>query len=140
MALNERTIAKPLSGGEIIEAIIVKVRDTLRRDCFLANHIAYDSYSLTGSLRVQFQKTNTAIKETTVHVRGSGGEESDQPMEAAEVEVSDEPKPPNDVRVESGQGVPTLATKPSGSVEEKRVKYAIPEKPKVTTKKALTTK
>ncbi|HKM83871.1 MAG TPA: hypothetical protein VJY15_23310 [Candidatus Acidoferrum sp.] len=142
MAGNERTIAKPLSGGEVMEAIIFKIRDALKRDCYLAPHIAYDSYSFQAEIRVQFQKTNTSIKETTVHTRGKAGDVSDQPMESADVKTSDEPKPPNELREETGQGIPTIITKPQGGVEEKKVKYAIPEpgKTKVTTKKALTTK
>lgn len=139
---NEKTLAKPLSGEEVMEAITFKIRDAMRRDCFLAPHIAYDSYSFQATVRVQFQKTGTAIKETSVTTRGKGGDETDEPIEAVDVEVSDEPKPPNDVRVETGQGVPTHVTKPSGGVEEKKVKYATPQPgaPKTTTRKALITK
>jgi hypothetical protein len=134
---NEKTLAKPLSGGEIIEAIVSKIRQQMQRDCFLAPHIAYASFSFQATVRVQFQNTGTAIKETMVTSTGLGGEVSNADMESAEVEVSDEPKPPNDVRVESGQGVPALVTKPTGGVEEKKIKYAPPNKPATTTKKAL---
>jgi hypothetical protein len=142
MAQNERTMAKPLSGAECADAITFKIRDALSRDCFLAPHIAYDSYSFQADIRVQFQKTGTAIKETTIRTHGKEGEVSDQPMESVDVNVTDTPKPPNEVREETGQGIPTMVTKPTGGVEEKRVKYAIPQPgaPKTTTRKALQTK
>ena len=139
---NEKTIAKPLSGQEVLDAIIFKIREQMRRDCFLASHIAYDSYSFQGTIRIQFQKTGTAIKETNITARGKGGEQSDRQMESVDVEVSDEPKPPNEVREETGQGIPALVTKPTGGVEEKKLKYQIPDpgKTKTTSRKALQTK
>jgi hypothetical protein len=137
---QERTLAKPLAGNEIIRAIVQKIEAQLQRDCFLAPHIAYASFSFQATIRVQFQNTGTSIKETHVSAGGGGGEITNEEMQSTEVEVSDEPKPPNDVRVETGQGVPALVTKPTGGVEEKKIKYQQRPPTQTTTKKALTTK
>ena len=123
MPLNERTLAKPLSGAEIREAIIHKLREQMQRDCFLAPHIAYASFSFQLKLDVQFQNTGTSIKETTIRATDAGGEVIAADMEHAELAVSGEPQPPNEVRVETGQGVPTVVQKPQGGIEERKVKY-----------------
>ena len=133
----ERTLAKPLSGAEILEAMVTKIRHALSRDCFLSPHLAYASYSFQADIRFQFQHTGTAIKESQVHVTGQGGEVTTAEMESIDIHVSDEPKPPNEVRVETGQGVPTQVVKPQGGVEEKKVRYDVKNLPKKTTAVAL---
>lgn len=131
----EKTLAKPLAGSEIIEAIVSKIRSQLSRDCFLAPHIAYGSFAFQADIRIQFQNTQTAIKETRVPVNGTGGDVNESEMKAADVHVEAEPQPPNQVRVETGQGVPALVAKPTGGVQEKKIKYA--NRPQTTTKAAL---
>lgn len=139
--MAERTIVKPLSGDEIIESIVTKIRSQLARDCFLNPHLAYASFSYQAEIRVQFQNTGTAIKETYARASGQGGDEQDDiDTESIDVSVSEVPKSPNDVRVEAGIGVPVLATKPSGGIQEKRVKYDPKGAPAKTARKALAQK
>lgn len=119
---NERTLAKPLSGTEIIEAIVSLVRTALQRDCFLAPHMAYPSFSVQGKLDIQFQ--GTRIVGTVAHVKDAAGEQSPHvPVSNASVEFSENPKPPNEVRRETEQPVPVQVKTPSGRIEERRVKY-----------------
>jgi hypothetical protein len=134
---GEKTLAKPLSGSEIVEAILFRIRERLGKDCFLAPHIAYGSFSFQAEIRVQFQNTGTAIKETFVRANDQGGDVTEAEMRSFDVTVTDEPKAPNEVRVETGQGVPTIVTKPQGGIEEKRVKYDPKNLPKQGAKKAL---
>lgn len=132
----ERTLNKPLSGPEIIESIVSDIRKTLERDCFLAPHMAYPSYSCDGQLNIKFQ--GTAVKSSTAYVRASTGEpDPSLPIQEETVSVDVEPKPPNEVRRESGQAVPVLAKTATGKLEEKAVKYAPKGKPKTTTKGAM---
>lgn len=134
----ERTVAKPLSGAEVVEAIVHRIRQQLQRDCFLAGHLAYASFSMQAQIRVQFQNTGTAIKETTVHANEQGGQVTDAEMKSVDVDVTSEPQPPNQARIETGQGVPAVVTRPQGGVEEKKLKYGNP--PMKTSKGALAAK
>ena len=132
----ERTLNKPLSGPEIIESIVADVRRTLQQDCFLAPHMAYPAYSCSGELKIQFQ--GTAVKSATAYIRGAAGEmDPGAETENITVPVEVEPKPPNEVRRESGQAVPTLAKTATGKLEERKVKYAPKAKPQQTSKGAL---
>lgn len=121
MPLAERTLAKPLSGTEVIEAIVTSIRRQLSKDCYLAPHMAYGSYSFQADLQIQFQASR--ITGTQTHVTGGEGELDPEKTESANISISDEPKPPNEVRVDSGQPVPTLTKTPAGRVEERAVKY-----------------
>ena len=60
--------------------------------------------------------------------REPGGEVvADLPEEMETVAVSGVEKPPNQVRLEAGLGIPVAVKDASGKVEEKRVKYADPQ-------------
>jgi hypothetical protein len=123
---NERTLAKPLSGLEVIEAIVSTVRTQLQKDCFLAPHMAYPSYSFTAKIDIQFQ--GSRIAGTTAHVKDAAGERVPNLPETTEsVELSESPKPPNEVRRDTNQGVPVQVKTPSGRLEEKKVRYARPK-------------
>src|ERR1700752_4566100 len=99
MSTAERTLARPLSGSEIRTAVIHQIEAALARDCFLTGHLAYASFSFQAEIRVQFQHTGTSIKDTMVRANGQGGEVTDAEMESIDISVSDNPKPPNEVRV-----------------------------------------
>lgn len=125
----ERTLARPLSGEEVIEAIGAKIKEQLRRDCFLAPHMAYGSFSFTAKIEIKFQGSRIEGTQATV----SGGEgvlTPDVPTTEVHSTASAEPQPPNEVRRETGQGVPVVTKGPSGRLEEKRVKYERQGKPK----------
>lgn len=125
-----------------LETIAERIRAQMRRDCYLNPIISYATYSSETEVRVQyqpgveffsfqstskinFQNTGTSIKETFVRVTGALGETADNvDMQSVDVKVVDEPRPPNQVRVESHQDVPVIVPKKQGGVEEKRVRYA----------------
>lgn len=177
MPLAEKTIAKPLSGVEVVEAIIAgvkqgfrkqaprfpvkysenildRLRAQMKRDCFLTPHMAYGTYSADTTIRIQYQQaedigqshyafqaecavkfenTGTAVKSTLVRFAGFSGElREDIDMEPLEIHVLDEPRPPNQVRIDSHQGVPALTQTPQGRTEERHIRYA-PRKPKEAT-------
>lgn len=129
--MNEKTIVKPLSGSEIIDAIVNQVgnevRAKLKRDCFLAAHLAYAGFrfELRGSLVIEFQ--NTEMKSTaslSADVKDGELTEGETQTEVAEAHLVREPSPPNEVRIENDIPVPVLKTNPQGKVEEGRVRYA----------------
>lgn len=126
---TERAIAKPLSGTEVIEAITTRLKEQLGRDCYLSPHMAYGAFSFKCTIDIKFQASR--IEGTSTAVSGSLGEEdTEQAIETSTIEVSDEPKPPNEVRRETGQDVPVLTKTPQGRLEERRVKYERKGSPK----------
>ena len=137
---TERVLAKPLSGAEVIEAVVVRIREQLQKDCFLSPHMAYGSYSFTCNIDIQFQGSRIAGTHATVRGEQSVADAPQTEKESQQVTISDEPKPPNEVRRETGQEVPVLAKTPQGRLEERRVRYERKTggKPKVTSHSALT--
>jgi hypothetical protein len=129
--MNEKIIVKPLSGQEIIDAVVNQVstelRTKLKRDCFLSSHLAYAGYrlELRGSLLIEFQNT-TLKSNASLSTNVADGEliPGETQCEVAEVNLVKEPAPPNEVRVENDLPVPALKTNPQGKVEETRIKYA----------------
>jgi hypothetical protein len=54
-AMNAQGINRPLSGQEVKDAIITKIRKGLEKDCFLAPHLAYGAFSMHFTLELQFR-------------------------------------------------------------------------------------
>ena len=124
--MSEITIAQPLSGEEVIEAILVKVRKMLRDDCFLSPNSAYESFEADIAVKVKMldigRMPEVAIQahvasDTPVNENGE-----DFALNAAEAHLST--TPPNQVRVESGQAIPTLVETAEGKKDIRPVKYA----------------
>lgn len=92
MALTEKTIAKPLSGHEVVDAIIhglrvavrkqapkvpstamnivaERLKTQMRRDCYLNNIISYSVYSSETTARISFQPVNPAFFEFSATIK-----------------------------------------------------------------------
>ena len=136
---TERVLAKPLSGTEVVEAIVTRIKEQLQKDCFLAPHMAYPAFSFKCELDIQFQASRIAGTHATVTSAAAVVDLAPGAQESQQVTISDEPKPPNEVRRETGQEVPVLTKTPQGRLEERKVRYERKGgKPKVTTHGALT--
>lgn len=122
---NEVAVPEPLSGTEVIEAIVEKVRRMLARDCFLSPVAAYEHFS--GKIHIEITAIDCgreAKVETEVAVNlGRSLEESQEGAYDVESEEVIEPEAPNVVRRETGQSVPVVTTDSGGKSEVKRVKY-----------------
>jgi hypothetical protein len=125
--MAERTLPKALSGAEITEAVIAKLRASMRNDCRLQPHMAYGSFSVKVRVDLKFQDPNGHGDTQTAHEAVVEEGELEPDAFPLTVEFEDEPKPPNQVRMETGLGIPTLVTSPGGKVEEKKVTYRDPE-------------
>jgi|ERR1700687_1046343 len=104
----EKTIALPLSGEEIRLAILDKIGEALAKDCYLHPAAAYDFFSgkITIELRCNDMGREDVVK---VNVKLAQGDPPPEEPEAVKVELKIDPEPPNQVRIETGQGVPTAA-------------------------------
>jgi len=125
---NEVAVPEPLSGTEVIEAIVFKVREQLRRDCYLSPNSAYEYF-----------KAKIRIEIAAIDCGNERGVKADIDVELREqpeiadlqTETSDEivdRMPPNVVRRETEQPVPVVTQDAVGKQEQRRVKYARTEK------------
>jgi hypothetical protein len=122
---NEVSVPEPLSGTEVIEAIVYKVREQLRRDCFLSPNSAYEYFS--GRIRIEIQAIDCGRQadvqtEVNVSLGPLPGDNSD-PVEETSSDEDIPADPPNVVRRETQQSVPVVTTDSSGKAEVKRVNY-----------------
>lgn len=127
--MPETTINTQLSGTEVIEAIVDNVRSKLQRDCFLNANSAYDFFKARILIDIDLHDmgTDVPVKSVVEVVHG------DRPEDETEVQTNHasvivEEAPPNDVRVQTGQGVPTLVTDVSGKQELTRIRYGRPKR------------
>lgn len=118
---SEKVLTPPLSATEIEEAILDSVRLAIRRDCNLAPGNAYGTFSahITGKILLYDMGTEYVVNleaKSNVGQMTEGGKES-------EIEITMNEKPPNAVRVESGQGVPVSVRNAQGKNETRYVRY-----------------
>jgi len=122
---NEVSVPEPLSGTEVIEAIVYKVREQLRRDCFLSPNSAYEYFS--GRIRIEIKAIDCgrqADVDTEVNVDlGKLTEDNIDNVDASQSDENIDPDAPNVVRRETQQSVPVVTTDSSGKAETKRVNY-----------------
>ena len=118
--MNEITIAQPLSGEEVVEAILCRVKETLRKDCYLNPNAAYEAF--TADIRVEVRlKDCGRMPEVNSRIRVASEKpvDEDAALIAAEAHLGE--APPNQVRMESNQGIPTLVQTAEGKSEVKNV-------------------
>jgi hypothetical protein len=105
---TETTIPSPLSGAEIKTAILDKISQALDRDCYLHPASAYDFFSGTVTIDLSLSDMGTESKVRTGVLVQQGTVPVDLTNAThSETTVKFEKEPPNQVRVESGQAVPT---------------------------------
>ena len=112
--MAEKTIALPLSGDEIRLALLDMVDRALRNDCFLHPAASYDFFvgKITIDVRFNDMGREDAYKATETLKGGTEPPDSD----GTTVSIDIEKKPPNQMRIETNQPVPTESGK--------KIKYA----------------
>lgn len=122
--MNETTFAKPLSGPEIIEAVIYKIRENLQKNCLLAPHSGYGAFSFDATVKINFNNPTSHIKDAMGFAKGGDGDFDENAENVGEtVTIHGDEEPPNQVRRDTEQGVPAMVKTPQGGTEEKRLKY-----------------
>lgn len=128
----ERVIAAPLSGEEIVEAVLDRVRKQLLTDCNLNPVFAYEAFE--GRIRIDLRMTDCGrIPEIEIDETVKVGAAIDPNDPDAALGLSDQEfgkEPPNTVRQTSGQPVPVLVEDSQGRKEIKKIQYAKPGKAK----------
>lgn len=123
----DRTLALPLSGEEVIEAIVSKVRDRLRLDCYLNSTCAYEAFSAEIAVKL---KLNDSGRESLVDqlIKSSAGNLLETSTDETDDSFLIDEAAPNEVRVDTNQPVPMLTTDAQGKPEIKRVSYRRPQR------------
>lgn len=123
--MGEKTLNLPLSGEEVLEALTQQIRSHLRRDCFLGPTTAYQFFEAKITLAVKLHDVGRIAEVNTEVVSkiGQPPENPDEFLEQFDSEFEIPKAPPNEVREETEQPIPTLATE-KGKPEIKKVKYA----------------
>ena len=121
--MAEETIAQPLSGEEIVNRVMHAVKQKLHGDCNLNPVFAYDWFMAKVKVELWASDSGREV-EVKVETTDKAGEviEQDQWLKQAEAQIGK--APPNQVRQESGQGIPTKVTDNEGRERLERVKYA----------------
>lgn len=120
--MAEQTLNNPLSGGEVVEAILDKIRASLRLDCHLNPNSAYDWFSAEVTIKLDMHDAGAHIKGDYTAKATEGNQVADAQHVEADFHI--DPAPPNEVRVETGQPVPTLTKDEQGNDVVKGVRYS----------------
>ena len=123
--MSEMTIAQPLSGEEIIESLLDKLRQKLRQDCFLSPMMAYESYEADITIKIKSVDCGR-IPESTAEIHEQSENPVDEKSENFALDQMDihlAAAPPNQVRQETGLPIPTLVEGADGKRDIRNVKY-----------------
>lgn len=124
MPTVEQVMNKPLSGQEVKEIMIAKLRDKLYGDTRLADYIAVPAFEFRIDLTMLLDgAVHNEIQEKIEGKRGVVSESSDN-LTAITHHIQQSQMPPNQARVDAGLEVPVISHDEKGRPVEKGVKYA----------------
>ena len=127
---DEKPAPLPLTGEEVQEAILYKVATSLERTCHLKVDNAYTSFKAEISIRLTLSDFGRQVNDNhIVSDQHDTGLESESEPRTVEANVTMQPMPPNQVRIETDQAVP-VPTVENGKKVIKHLRYAA-RKPKV---------
>lgn len=128
--MSEQTIAAPLSGEEVVDVILDRIRQMLKRDCYLNPVAAYEAFSAEISISVRL-KDSGREPEVKARVVVASPKPIDDDAFLAQTEDAIGEAPPNAVRREAGLPIPTLVSDSDGRQDVKRVRYARKVEPEI---------
>ena len=117
----ETSILKPLSGREVVRAILYDIEQALTHDDRFAAHVAYDGFTFHAS--IQIRTPSAAIPGVDRILSGGAGAIPPDDAPTATVTVERPLAPPNQVRMDTEQPVPVLSDDGNGKVTERWAKH-----------------
>jgi hypothetical protein len=121
---SEKSVPLPLTGEEIQEAVVFKLRECMQKTCHLHPGNAYTSAKIEVSVKMTLFDYGREVRNNelaTVEI-DSGLPQEGEP-ETVEGEIKLDPMPPNVLRQETDQAVP-VATVVDGKKKIRYLKYA----------------
>lgn len=121
---EEKLAPLPLTGEEVQEAVLAKIEESFNRTCHLKYDNAYTSFKAEISIKFTLSDYGREVQDNhIVEVAKDSGIPEENPPRVVEANITMEPVPPNQARVESGQPVP-VAVVENGKRVIKHLKYA----------------
>lgn len=124
--MSEVTVAQPLSGIEVIDAVLAKLRSLMIQDCYLSPNSAYESFTADVTVKIRAldigRIAESSFKAHEESVTQPTADDEDYALREAEIHLA--AMPPNQVRQETGQPIPTLVDVGDGKKEIRPVRYA----------------
>lgn len=120
--MPEEMVVRPLTGAEVQEAVMHKIRESMSKTCNLRPDDAYTSFRAEITIRLTLSDYGREVPDNH-HVVAQ--QNTGLPGEAQEFfeKILMDPMPPNQVRIESDQKVPVEVTE-DGKKVTKHVRYA----------------
>ena len=104
---SEKSIPLPLTGEEVQEGVLSKVRECMEKSCHLSAGNAYTSCRFEVTVKMTLFDFGREVRNNEIV---TGEIDSGIPQEGAALAVEEtldvEPMPPNQFRQETGQAVP----------------------------------
>lgn len=140
--MAEKVLNNPLTGEEIVLALADRIAQSLRRDCFLNPHTAYEFYEAKIHIEVKMNDAGLSEREVKQTILATEGVEPEDGVDGVVGDLIVVPKPPNEERVTTGQPVPVLTRDEYGKTVTKHIQYARTKKPsaKVVSETIMPTK
>jgi hypothetical protein len=113
----EIVLPKPLSGTEVIEAILYDIRYALLRDDYFAPHKSFSGYVMNATLQIR-TPSDEGRDRPLISERQSQTLIEAPTLDTATVTVERPLIAPNEVRRETDQPVPMQVTTPEGGTRE----------------------
>jgi hypothetical protein len=120
--MAEKVLTLGLTGREIKTAILDRISQRLDKDGYLNESLVYDFYDSNIDIKVRCHDVGR-VAEVHVQDHSTIGNETDGDIEELDGSFKVEAKPPNEERVETGQGVPVLTKDTGGNPEIKHIRY-----------------
>lgn len=127
---DEKPAPLPLTGEEVQNAILFKVQESLQKTCHLKYDNAYTSFKADISVKLVLSDYGREVRDNhNVSMEIHTDADAPNPPSTFESNVTMEPAPPNQVRVETEQPVPVVSVE-GGKRTVKHLRYA-PRKSKI---------
>lgn len=128
---EEKPLPLPLTGAEVKAALLYKVEESLNKTCHLKDDAAYTSFESEITIKSKLNDYGRVQPDNhIVKVSLDSGLPPESDTRTVEATTNIEPAPPNQVRVETGQGVPVKVME-KGKQVVKHLKYTNRKQPKV---------
>lgn len=123
--MAEEMVVRPLSGEEVQEALIHKIRQSLQKTCNLRPDDAYTSFQAEISIRIKLSDYGREVPDNhqVTVTEFSGLPDDPEAVREFEEMIQMDAAPPNQVRIESEQKVPIEVTE-DGKKTTKFIRYA----------------
>jgi hypothetical protein len=127
---SEKPVPMPLTGEEVQNAVLYKVQEAMQNSCHLRLSDAYTSFNAEITVRLTLSDYGRVVHSNHNAV---AADDTGLPQEAeprvSEGNLTVDPMPPNEVRVETDQAVPVKTVQDGKSVI-RHLKYAPRKKDK----------